>query len=98
MHFTSLTYLAFLPLVLMTYRPLPSRRLQNWLLLTASYVFYGWWDYRFCLLMLVSSLVDFAVGALLQRTDRGSDVDRFRWKSVTVRHLSAGRSTRWCSG
>jgi len=66
-HFTSLTYLAFLPLVLLAYRLTDSRRLQNILLLTASYVFYGWWDYRFCFLMLASSLIDFAIGTLLQR-------------------------------
>ena len=35
---------------------------QNLLLLVASYAFYGWWDIRFCLLMLVSSVVDFFVG------------------------------------
>ncbi|MCH2209866.1 MAG: MBOAT family protein [Fuerstiella sp.] len=67
MHFTSFTYLAFLPLVLLAYRLMPTYGLQNVLLLVASYVFYGWWDYRFCLLMLVSSLVDYTTGAMLHR-------------------------------
>jgi len=62
MQFTSLTYLAFLPLVLLTYHLVRHRQAQNLLLLAASYTFYGWWDYRFCLLMLVSSLVDFVIG------------------------------------
>lgn len=67
MHFTSFAYLLFLPSVLLAYRIMPSRRLQNILLLASSYVFYGWWDYRFCILMLVSSLVDFVIGAALHR-------------------------------
>ncbi len=76
MHFTSFAYLAFLPLVLLAYRLTPSRKLQNVLLLGASYVFYGWWDYRFCILMLVSSLVDYIVGALLHRQE---SVVRRKW-------------------
>ena len=39
------------------------RNTQNFLLLAASYLFYGFWDYRFLLLLLGSSLIDF-VGAL----------------------------------
>jgi alginate O-acetyltransferase complex protein AlgI len=35
---------------------------RNVLLLGASYVFYGWWDYRFVSLLLLSSGIDFAVG------------------------------------
>jgi D-alanyl-lipoteichoic acid acyltransferase DltB (MBOAT superfamily) len=37
-----------------------SRSGQHWLLLLASYVFYGWWDVRFLMLLLVSSVVDYA--------------------------------------
>ena len=70
MHFTSFTYLAFLPLVLLCYCLIRSCRLQNTLLLFASYVFYGWWDWRFCILMLASSLVDYGVGELLHRTEQ----------------------------
>ena len=44
-------------------------RSQNVLLIFASYFFYGWWDYRFCVLMLFSSLVDFAIGFRLERTE-----------------------------
>ena len=44
---------------------LPSRKAQNALLLVAGYVFYGWWDWRFGCLLLVSSCVDFFVGSRL---------------------------------
>lgn len=80
MHFTSFTYLAFLPLVLLAHRLLPTRKLQNALLLVSSYVFYGWWDYRFCLLMLVSSLVDYVVGAQLHRQQ---NTTRRKWLLAT---------------
>lgn len=51
----------FLPIVLFGYFFLP----RNWrvvLLTIASYVFYGWWDYRFCSLLLVSTLIDYVAG------------------------------------
>jgi alginate O-acetyltransferase complex protein AlgI len=38
------------------------RGVQNALLIASSYLFYGWWDYRFCALMAVSSLVDYFIG------------------------------------
>ncbi len=41
------------------------RRLQNLLLLVASYVFYGWWDWRFLSLIAISTVVDFWVGRRL---------------------------------
>ncbi|MGB7441865.1 MAG: MBOAT family O-acyltransferase [Coleofasciculaceae cyanobacterium] len=41
---------------------------QNILLLVASYIFYGWWDWRFLSLLALSTVVDFSVGKQLQRT------------------------------
>lgn len=45
---------------------LPAR---NALILVASYVFYGWWDYRFLALIVFSTLLDYAVGLRLGATD-----------------------------
>lgn len=42
--------------------------LQNTLLLIASYVFYGWWDWRFLSLLMLSTVVDFLVGKKLAST------------------------------
>lgn len=36
---------------------------QNLFILVASYVFYGWWDWRFLILIFASSLTDFLVGS-----------------------------------
>jgi alginate O-acetyltransferase complex protein AlgI len=43
-------------------------KLRNLLIVIASYLFYGWWDYRFLGLLLVSSLLDYFVGLALERT------------------------------
>tara|TARA_R110002073_G_scaffold7747_7_gene43687 strand:+ start:2629 stop:4149 length:1521 start_codon:yes stop_codon:yes gene_type:complete len=62
MTFTSLTFLIFLPLVFMLHWARQNRYWQNSLLVLASYLFYGWWDYRFCGLIILSSLVDYGLG------------------------------------
>ena len=66
MVFNSWTFALFLPLVLGLYLVLPHRG-QNWLLLAASYFFYGWWDWRFLGLLAATTLVDWAVAILLER-------------------------------
>jgi D-alanyl-lipoteichoic acid acyltransferase DltB (MBOAT superfamily) len=43
-------------------------KLQNLFLLTVSYIFYGWWDWRFLILIAFSTCVDFIVGILLEKT------------------------------
>ncbi len=58
MVFNSLTFLVFLAVVLGVYYRLQQRG-QNILLLIASYVFYGWWDWRFLSLLLFTTLFDY---------------------------------------
>lgn len=72
MHFHSLAFALFLPTVFSLYWLIPRHRLraQNTVLLLASYFFYGWWDWRFLSLLVISSCLDFVVGLGLQRTAR----------------------------
>jgi alginate O-acetyltransferase complex protein AlgI len=56
--FNSYVFWLFFLLVVLAYWRLPHRG-QNRLLLVASYVFYGWWDWRFLSLIAISTLVDF---------------------------------------
>ncbi len=70
MLFNSFIFLFFLALVVPAYYYLP-RRLRNPFLLVSSYVFYGYWDWRFCGLLLVSTLVDYFVGWRLYHTEDG---------------------------
>ena len=57
MLFNTTAFFIFFALVLLLYRALPHRP-QNWMLLGASYVFYGWWDWRFLGLLCASTLLD----------------------------------------
>tara|TARA_Y100001954_G_scaffold24333_1_gene22179 strand:- start:17462 stop:18889 length:1428 start_codon:yes stop_codon:yes gene_type:complete len=70
MLFNSIEYLFFLISFLSIYWLL-SKKLgyQNLFILFSSYIFYGWWDYRFLALILLSSLVDFTIGNLLYRSN-----------------------------
>lgn len=65
MLFNSLEFLVFLPIVYVLYRVLPFRG-QNHMLLGASYIFYGWWDWRFLFLTAFSTTIDFWVGLTMQ--------------------------------
>jgi D-alanyl-lipoteichoic acid acyltransferase DltB (MBOAT superfamily) len=56
--FTQPIFFAFLAVVLGLYFTL-RHRAQNVLLLLASYVFYGWWDWRFLTLIWASTLIDY---------------------------------------
>lgn len=64
MLFNSFEFLVFLPVVFGLYWFVCQRktRYQNILILLASFVFYGWWDYRFLGLILLSILVDYYSG------------------------------------
>lgn len=70
MLFNSVEFFIFLPLVFALYWWLNkgSRIIQNSFLLCASYFFYGWWDWRFLSLILLSTLVDYYVGKLLEKS------------------------------
>ena len=57
----------FLPVVFLLYWFVFKRlRWQNLLVLVASYVFYGWWDWRFLILIVITSLSSFASGLLIK--------------------------------
>ena len=73
MLFNSLEFFVFLPSVLFLYWALNQShsskglKLQNLLLVASSYVFYGWWDFRFLTLIVFSTVVDFVVGKQIER-------------------------------
>lgn len=86
MLFNSIDFAVFLPLVFFIYWSLAKRniRYQNLLLVVASYVFYGWWDWRFLSLILFSSIVDYAIGQQLVRTDNPLQRKCLLWGSILV--------------
>jgi D-alanyl-lipoteichoic acid acyltransferase DltB (MBOAT superfamily) len=74
MLFNSLDFAVFLPLVFGIYWLLKNYHLkyQNTFLLLSSYVFYGWWDWGFLLLIAFSTAVDFIIGNLIFKTEKAS--------------------------
>src|SRR5258708_19412906 len=65
MLFDTPIYLVFLALVVAVYWRL-NWRSQNVLLLATSYFFYGWWDWRFLLLMISSTIIDFVISRAIE--------------------------------
>ncbi len=82
MIFNSAAFAVFIPIVLATYWTVP-KRFQNFVLLVASYVFYGWWDWRFLSLLVFSTLVDYNIGLAMHRSP---DTRRrnLLWLSIAV--------------
>ena len=69
MLFNSLIFFIFLPIVFAGYWWIGDRRWQNVWLLAASYVFYGWWDWRFLFLIVGCSTINFWAGGFIARSD-----------------------------
>ncbi|MCB9703662.1 MAG: MBOAT family protein [Myxococcales bacterium] len=80
MLFNSIAFFVFFALVLALYWAAP-RRLQNPILLIASYVFYGFWDWRFLGLIALSTLIDFSCARAIED---GPAAARRRWLLVSV--------------
>lgn len=72
MLFNSIDFAIFFPIVFAVYWLIQKYdvRFQNIFLLVASYVFYGWWDWKFLSLIVVSSIVDFLIGRKLPEIDK----------------------------
>lgn len=89
MTFSSVEYLIFFPTVFMLYWMLGrTKTIQNMLIVAASLVFYGWWDWRFLGLLLVTVLTTFYGGAFIQKAD--GNRKRQKWISAAVIVLNLG--------
>ena len=80
MLFNSATFLIFFAVVFGLYLPAP-RRVRNALLLVASYVFYGAWDWRFLGLIAVSTAIDYWSARAIEG---GAPERRERWLALSV--------------
>ena len=75
MLFNSIEFAFFLPLVFLIYWAIGyakigdtlKLRLQNAFVVIASYVFYGWWDWRFLLLIAFTSFCSWGSGLLIAK-------------------------------
>ena len=82
MLFNSFEYLIFLPIVFLLYwfvfdyaisKCKHQLLLQNLFVVVASYIFYGWWDWRFLILIAITTILSFLSGIGIERasTQRG---------------------------
>lgn len=86
MLFNSIDFAIFLPVVFLLYWFVTNKnlKLQNFLIIAASYFFYGWWDWRFLSLILFSTLVDYIVGLGLAREENQIKRKLLLWISIGI--------------
>jgi alginate O-acetyltransferase complex protein AlgI len=84
MLFNSLEFAVFLPLVFILYWFVFNKNLkfQNLLIAAASYLFYGWWDWRFLALILFSTFLDYSIGIVMSGTKSPVKRKLFLWISI----------------
>ena len=86
MLFNSLGFAVFLPLVFAGYWLLSKKdlRLQNFLLLAASYFFYACWDWRFLFLLMFSTALDFITGIRMHQAASQRSRKAWFWASIAI--------------
>lgn len=86
MFFNSIDFAIFLPIVFILYWFVANKnlKLQNFLIVAASYLFYGWWDWRFLSLILFSTIVDYLIGQKLRTEENQTKRKTLLWASILV--------------
>lgn len=82
MLFNSLEFFLFLPIVFFLYWKYNNIKTQNILILISSYVFYGWWDWRFLFLIFMSTVVDYFVALSIENNSDSKKRKRILYISV----------------
>jgi D-alanyl-lipoteichoic acid acyltransferase DltB (MBOAT superfamily) len=86
MLFNSIDFAVFLPIVFLLYWFVANKnvKLQNFLIVVASYTFYGWWDWRFLSLIIFSTLVDYSIGLKLFKEENQNKRKILLWTSIII--------------
>ena len=86
MLFNSIDFVIFLPIVFILYWFITNKnlKLQNLLIVLASYVFYGWWDWRFLSLIFFSTTVDYLIGNKLYKQENQTKRKILLWTSIFI--------------
>ncbi len=86
MLFNSFEFGVFLVVVFFLYWFVTNRNLkmQNLLIFVSSYVFYGWWDWRFLSLIAFSTIIDYSVGLGLAKNEGKKQRALLLWTSIIV--------------
>lgn len=86
MLFNSIDFAIFLPIVFVLYWFVFNKSIkgQNWLILVASYLFYGWWDWRFLFLVLFSTIVDYFIAIWINQSESSKQRKLLLFTSMAV--------------
>ena len=93
MLFNSIQFAVFLPIVFLLYWFVFDRfiskskhqlKLQNAFVVAASYVFYGWWDWRFLLLIAFTSFCSWGSGLLIGKAETKGKAKRWMWLNIVL--------------
>lgn len=86
MLFNSLDFAIFLPIVFVIYWFIVNRnlKLQNLFIVISSFIFYGWWDWRFLSLILFSIITDYFIGLSLLNQENNKKRKLILWISIIV--------------
>jgi D-alanyl-lipoteichoic acid acyltransferase DltB (MBOAT superfamily) len=91
--FNSIQFAVFLPIVFLLYWFVFDRfiskskhqlKLQNAFVVAASYVFYGWWDWRFLLLIAFTSFCSLGSGLLIGKAETKGKAKRWMWLNIVL--------------
>ena len=86
MLFNSIDFAIFLPIFFILYWFVTNKnlKLQNLLIVLASYLFYGWWDWRFLSLIIFSTIVDYSIGRKLEYEKNQLNRKILLWTSILI--------------
>ena len=86
MLFNSIDFALFLLIIFLLHWFAVKRnlKLQNLLIVVASFTFYGWWDWRFLLLIIFSIIIDYSVGLGLKKYEGSAKRKVLLWISITT--------------
>ncbi len=98
MLFNSIDFAIFLPIVFILYWFVTNKNLkwQNLLIVAASYLFYGWWDWRFLSLILFSTIVDYSQFILYVLN--GAELSESLQKELSEEQVRMNASKYWGLG
>ena len=81
MVFNSIVFAVFISLFFPLYWFLKGRA-RMWLCLLGSYLFYGWWDWRFLAIVLFTTVLDYSLGILIENENDAKKKSRLVFISV----------------
>ena len=88
MLFNSIEFAIFLPIVFMLYWFVFNKnlRIQNFFIVVVSYIFYGWWDWKFLILIALTSITSWGSGVLIEyfRHNSSCSLRRYNLSKLTL--------------